>query len=342
MAKRILVIRFSALGDVAMTVPVIHAVLEQHPDLEMVVLTRPAFRELFGNHPRLQVVGADLKGKHKGFAGLYRLFREMNRNHSVDAVADLHRVLRTSILRFFFFWKFIPISVIDKGRKEKKALTRRENKAFRQLPTSFERYAAVFQKLGYPVQLKNEPLTGKPNREEMVYKVGVAPFAQHAGKMYPAEKMEHVLELLHQYPDIQLMMFGGGKKELDQMNEWKSRFPRIEIVAGKYGLGEEINIMKGIDVMLSMDSANMHLASLAETPVVSVWGATHPYAGFYGWRQQPENAVQVNLFCRPCSVFGNKPCYRGDLACMHSIAPETIVKQVLKTIRYGNGESREN
>ena len=91
--------------------------------------------------------------------------------------------------------------------------------------------------------------------------------------------------------------------------------------------------MSHLDVMLSMDSANMHLASLVATPVVSVWGATHPYAGFMGWNQNPENVIQIPLECRPCSIFGQKACLRGDYACMNRIAPETIVEQIEKNLK---------
>jgi ADP-heptose:LPS heptosyltransferase len=90
--------------------------------------------------------------------------------------------------------------------------------------------------------------------------------------------------------------------------------------------------MSHLDVMLSMDSANMHLASLTATPVVSVWGATHPYAGFMGWNQDPENVIQVSLECRPCSIYGQKPCMRGDYACLNNIAPETIVERINKIL----------
>ena len=87
--------------------------------------------------------------------------------------------------------------------------------------------------------------------------------------------------------------------------------------------------MSHLDTMVSMDSANMHLASLTGTRVVSVWGATHPYCGFMGWQQKEEDAVQINtLSCRPCSVFGNKPCHRGDFACMNNILPEEIIQRI--------------
>ena len=95
---------------------------------------------------------------------------------------------------------------------------------------------------------------------------------------------------------------------------------------------KELDLISGLDLMLSMDSANMHLASLFGVPVVSIWGATHPYAGFYGWGQKPSNAVQVELYCRPCSVFGNKPGYRGDLLCLTSISPVTVYEKIMQNL----------
>jgi len=110
-------------------------------------------------------------------------------------------------------------------------------------------------------------------------------------------------------------------------------------------LKEELILMSHLDVMLSMDSANMHLASLTATPVVSVWGATHPCAGFMGWRQPEENAIQATLDCRPCSIYGQKTCRRGDYACLNMIKPETIaerIDQILEASDRKNEESLTN
>ena len=81
--------------------------------------------------------------------------------------------------------------------------------------------------------------------------------------------------------------------------------------------------------MLTMDSANMHLASVSSVPVISVWGATHPYCGFKGWRQNDADIVQLPMTCRPCSVFGSKACHRGDYMCLTAIEPSMIADKVL-------------
>lgn len=352
----ILVIRFSALGDVAMTVPVIRKALQQYPRLRFVVVSRAAFKSLFDGLDRVDFVAADLKGRHKGLPGLFRLYRDITRLHTIQAVADLHAVTRSFVLGAFFRLMQIPVAIIDKGRQTKKALTRKEDKVLQQLASSPERYALVLSYLGYKVNLEATPvklatsataptvamvegqiLAPSPVSLDPHFKhIGVAPFAQHAPKMYPLEQFEKLLALLHACPQYKLWMFGGGQQETDQFNQWKLTYPGIEIVAGNYTLAEELGLMHRLDAMISMDSANMHLASMTELPVISVWGATHPFAGFYGWMQDPENAVQTNLYCRPCSVYGNKPCYRGDHACMVKISPEMIFNKVEQVLSAGN------
>ena len=100
-------------------------------------------------------------------------------------------------------------------------------------------------------------------------------------------------------------------------------------MAGKLSLKEELLKIAGLEIMISMDSANMHLASLVGTRCISVWGATHPYAGFLGYGQHEDDVIQVkDLTCRPCSVFGDKKCYRGDWACLHEINIQQIMDKI--------------
>ena len=167
----------------------------------------------------------------------------------------------------------------------------------------------------------------KPQGEKWI---GIAPFAAHKGKIYPLEKMERVIELLLEHePNCRIFLFGGGAEERELLTQWESRHDRCTC-ALLGSLYNELVLMSHLDTMVSMDSANMHLASLTGTRVVSVWGATHPFAGFMGWNQSPADAVQTTLPCLPCSIFGNKPCLHGDYPCLNSITPEDIVERVLK------------
>ncbi len=335
--ENILVIRMSAMGDVAMTIPVLQQLLQQNPETRLTVLTQAFLAPLFEPLERTTIYPVETKGRHKGIKGLFRLAQELKKLQRFDGIADLHNVLRSKIIRLFFKSKNLPAAVIDKGRREKKLLTRKRNKILVPLKTSFQRYADVFKDLGLALGLN--PVQPVYPRQQLPGDVVsyftsskkhicIAPFARHQEKMYPLDKMKAVIKhLLLQ--DVQVYLLGGGATEITLLKDWELEFPGIVNLAGKFNFKEELAIISHMQLLISMDSANMHLASLFGVPVISVWGATHPYTGFYGWAQSADNAVQIDLYCRPCSVFGNKPCYRGDHACMEQLPPELIIEKLV-------------
>ena len=331
--KKLLIIRFSALGDITMTVPVVHDLAVQYPDLDITMLSREMARPLFERLPNnVHFYAADLKRRHKGLLGLCRLWRDAHLN-DFDYIADFHDVLRTWWLRTEGCLHCKKVAKINKGRKEKKALTRQKDKILVQQETSFERYAKVLEQLGFPIKHQFVKLdysafcgTQKATNETWI---GIAPFAKHPAKVYPLEKMEEVIKTLSQKENTTIFLFGGGEEEKRQIAELCAKYPNVKAAQSQHGLAGELALMGQLDVMLSMDSANMHLASLVGTRVVSVWGGTHPYAGFLGWNQKSEDCIQLDLPCRPCSVYGNKPCFRGDYACMNGIAPSQIIEKLV-------------
>lgn len=339
---RILVIRLSALGDVAISVPLVKALAEQYPEHEFLMVSQPMMAGLFEQCPSNVVfVPADIHGKHKGAAGLYKLYKEIG-FENVDVICDMHDVIRSRIFCFYFKLHRIPVFRIDKQRKERRLLTRRDHKVFKQLKTSFQQYRDVFACAGLSLNyfdfwpkmgptVENLPELEAEYGLKKTFWLGFAPFARHEGKSYPLEKAEKVLAHFASDQRFTVFLFGGGKEETAQMLHWQELYPSVVMPTGKT-LKEEVKLMSGLDLMVAMDSANMHLSSLAHTPVVSIWGATHSYAGFYGLFQSDQNMIQANLSCRPCSVFGNKPCYREDYACMNQIPPETIIERIQKEV----------
>ena len=330
--KKLLIIRFSALGDIAMTVPVVYDLATQYPDLDITMLSREMARPLFECMPNnVHFIAADLNGRHKGLLGLCRLWRDAHLN-DFDYIADFHDVLRTQWLRTEGCLRRKKVAKIDKGRKGKKALTRQKNKVFVQQATSFERYAKVLEQLGFPIKQQFVKLdysafceTQKADNETWV---GIAPFAKHPAKVYPLEKIEQVIKTLSERENTRVFLFGGGAEESQQIESLCTKYNNVQPAKSQQSLRGELALMGQLDVMLSMDSANMHLASLVGTRVVSIWGGTHPYAGFLGWNQKAEDCVQLDLPCRPCSVYGNKACSRGDYACMNGITPEQIIRAI--------------
>lgn len=337
---RLLVIRFSAFGDVAMTIPVIDSLARQYPQTEIVMLSKISLQPLFAQMPgNVKFRGVNLN-EYAGITGLFRLFRQLKKE-KFDAVSDLHDVLRSKVLRTLFMLWGVRTAHIDKGRRDKKALTRLRNKVLKQLPTSFNRYEAVFARLGMPVHTDFHSIyrNGKGDadlfstvtgvRDEGCRWIGVAPFAAHPGKALPPTTVNELIDRLATHPQWTIFLFGNSETEKWQMERWEKRNPlHVFSIAGKLKPESELALMSYLDVMISMDSANMHLASLSHTPVISVWGATHPYAGFLGWGQTTDLAVQLDLPCRPCSIFGNKSCARKDYACLRGIHAEDIVRKV--------------
>ncbi len=338
--KHILAVRFSAMGDVAMTVPVIKAVLSQNPELKITYVSRPEFADFFNNIPRLTYFSADLNIYYKGFAGIIKLFKALKKNDHYDAFADLHNNLRTNLLRRLFSLSGLAYACIDKGRNEKKLLTRFPDKVLKQLKPTTERYADVFRKLGFSVTLDNQLIK---NRQELTDEllaitgkksntwIGIAPFAKHRGKIYPLERTEEVIKLLDA-KNVKLFLFGGSLLEEEICQQWQQKYKSVTSLVRRLNMEQELKVISRLDVMMSMDSAGMHLASLQGIPVVSVWGATHHFAGFLGYGQSENNIVADNIECRPCSIYGNKPCFRKDYACLYNIEPEAIVNSLNKFI----------
>ncbi|WP_238639957.1 glycosyltransferase family 9 protein [Chryseobacterium elymi] len=319
---RILAYRFSAFGDVAMTAPVFREFLEQNPDVEIIMVSRKNFESLFTDIPNVTFIGINLDD-YKGIFGLRRLANELIKEFHPDFIANLHDVIRTKILDRIYRRKGYKVFKINKGKEEKEELTDVWNLNKVQLKKTVERYADVFRAMGFKVELSHKlrPASGQKSG------IGLAPFAQHRGKMLPLEKSYELAKILSKKQTI--YFFGGGKKETETLEKWESEIPNTKSLSGKLNLSEELQKISELELMISMDSANMHLASLMGTRCISVWGSTHPYAGFLGFGQSENDVVQVtDLTCRPCSVFGDKECYRGDWACLEELNIQKIVKAV--------------
>lgn len=306
-----------------MTAPVFREFLEQNPDVEIVMVSRSNFEALFTDIPNVIFKGINLDD-YKGIFGLNRLANELIKEFNPNLIANLHDVIRTKVLDKIYRKKGLKVFKINKGKEEKEELTDVWNLNKVQLKKTVERYADVFRDMGYKVELSHQ-LRSTSNEKSGI---GFAPFAQHRGKMLPLEKSYELVRILAQKHKI--YFFGGGKTEIETLEKWEREIPNTSNLAGKLNLTEELNKISQLELMISMDSANMHLASLVGTRCVSIWGQTHPFAGFLGFGQSEEDVVQVkDLTCRPCSVFGDKECYRGDWACLEELNVKKIVKKVL-------------
>ncbi|TRX01738.1 glycosyltransferase family 9 protein [Flavobacterium gawalongense] len=334
--------RLSAMGDVAMTVPILRAFVNQHPEVKITVVSRPFFKPFFDSIPNVSFFAFDEKERHKGLLGLLRLFQDLKELDS-DAFADLHNVLRSKIVRSLFALSGKKVASVDKGRAEKKALTQPENKVFKQLPTMFERHVEVFRQLGFTVDLSSRSVgTVFPEKQALDTEIikftgektqkwiGIAPFAQYDSKVYPLDLMQEVINQLSENLEYKIFLFGGGKKEIEILNSLSSNKENVITMAGQLKFQQELQLISNLDVMLSMDSGNAHIAAMLGVKVITLWGATHPYAGFSPFNQPLENALvsDRNLFPKlPTSVYGNKKV-EGYEDAMRTILPEKVVEKI--------------
>lgn len=333
--KRILVTRFSAMGDVAMVASVLKILQREHADTEIIVVSRKPFLAFFKGIPRLKFHAIDPKNRHKGILGLIRLSSELQK-YQADAMADLHNNIRSRTLGFLFSVRNKGnLAILDKGRAEKKALTRKSNKILKPLKLTVERYADVFRALGLPLVLTHRlekehrliPSGMLPILASDKIKLGIAPFAQHPYKIFPQQKMTEVIAELAK-KNIQILLFGGGEMEKKITQQWADTFPNAYSTIGQYNLDQELDIISHLDLMLSMDSSGMHMASIVGTRCVSIWGATHPYAGFIGYGQAESDCLQVNHPNRPSSVFGNKPCDCDGVEAIDLVSAAMVIAKI--------------
>jgi len=329
------------MGDVAMSIPVIRALTEKHPECKITVLSKPFFKPLFDKIPQVSFFAAQVNTKHKGILGLFKLYRELKKEN-ITHVADFHNVLRSKILRTLFIFNGNPCICINKGRTEKKALTRTKNKIFKQLKTSHQRYAEVLNKLGFNLDLSNPTLIEKKKLSEKITIItglktdtwiGIAPFAAFKGKVYPLQLMEEVIKEMAS-KGFKIFLFGGGKHEVKILNTIEKTYKNVINLAGQLSFKEELEVISKLDLMVSMDSGNAHLAAMQQVKTITLWGVTHPYAGFAPFHQPDDYCLISDLEKYPkipCSIYGNK-VINGYENVMETISPDRVIEKIMSVL----------
>ncbi|BAO54871.1 glycosyltransferase family 9 protein [Nonlabens marinus] len=312
--QRIVVLRLSAMGDVAMTVPVLLAMRRLYPEVELISLSRKRFFPILQHIPGITLIEAAVNEQHKSILGLRRLAKEIN-EYQPDAIADLHNVLRTKILRLFLGG--LSKAVIDKGRKEKKRLVN-DPHFFQPLPTTFERYQRVFEDLGLPVHVAMSDVLSRQAIPQKAHSligdhecrwIGLAPFAAHDAKALSLQKAKELVAAIMNIDNVKVLLFGGGAAEAKELELVAGTMSNVFNMAGRMSFKEELQLLSNLDAMVSMDSGNGHLAAMYGIPVITIWGNTHPHAGFAPFLQPEENQITPNLEqfpLIPTSIYGNK------------------------------------
>ncbi len=308
--------------------------------MNVTFVTKKTYTPLFYEFSNIQILELDTNDRHRGFNGLFNLYMDIKKLNPFGVV-DIHGSLRTNILNLFFFFSSIRYRKIYKGRIEKKSLTRKKNKVLVPLTPIIYRYADVLRKMGFPVDLSNHEFPSKfiaPKKFNELFSnsklkwIGIAPFAKHIGKIYPLDLTQKLISFLQRKNKVFLL--GSDGEEENKLKVWEKAYSNVYSLAGKYSLSDQIKIISNLDLVISMDSANAHIASNYDIPVITIWGVTHPYAGFSPWNQNSDRCILSDRSLYPLiptSVYGNV-CPEGYENCMRTITPEKIIEVVKKTI----------
>ena len=325
-----LIIRLATLGNVAMTVPVIASLSSRYPDDRFIIASKKKLGAMFASMPNVEFREVD---NHITWRGIVQLWREWK--DEIDLVIDLQDSPKTRLFDGLMRMSGRKVTRIQYGRFSKWMVCFLGAK--RELKSEFQRYEETFLEAG--LQTDNH-FTSLPinttaamhieqryGKKEGIW-IGIAPFAKYRSNMLPYRVTKEIIQRMSSQPNTRVFLFGAGEIECEMLRQWASVFQHTESIAGQLQLSEELELMRQLDAMICMDSANQHLSSLVNLRAISVWCATHPIIGFKGWKQKEEDIIQVNdIRCRPCTCHGTNYCKYGNFAC-RQINAETIIKHI--------------
>ena len=346
--RNVLVMRLSVLGNVAMTIPVIYPVCKANPNTRFIMLTKKWPASMFHDRPaNLKVVDFDVNENHRGLFGLLKLASRLHKLYDIDAVADLHNVSGTWVIDGWMKAHGAPVARLDREKPKRRALVR--HKTNEPVTPIHERYRNVFKQLGFEApdnftrlyegrEWPNSPII--PVKEPGQRWIAISPFSSHRQKAYPLDQMEQVIAELSKRENYIIFLMGGGKAEKIALRPIARKYKNVISMAEiKHKFIDEYALLAKCELMLTMESANMHLASLVDTQAMTVWGPTSPACGYLGYNQVVEDDIQLDMDCRPCSITGDKPCKYGDFPCLKNIKPEYIVQHVIEAVEF-NAENQ--
>jgi len=341
--RNVLVMRLSVLGNVAMTIPVLYPVCRANPDTRFIMLTKKWPATMFHDRPaNLKVVDYDVNENHSGLFGLLKLAAHLHKLYDIDAVADLHNVTGTWVVDAYLMFKGAKVVRLDRENPKRKALV--THRTTEPVTPIHERYRWVFRELGFETPddftklYDGRPLPVSPivpKKEPGQRWIAISPFSSHRQKAYPLELMEQVIARLTEQENYFLFLMGGGKSEKIALRPIAKKYKNVISMAEvKHKFIDEYALLGNCDLMLTMESANMHLASLLDLQAMTIWGPTSPACGYLGYNQVVEDDIQLDMDCRPCSITGDKPCKYGDFRCLKNIDPDDIARRVIEAVEH--------
>lgn len=327
---KILVIRFSSLGDVVLITPLFQKIKHTYPSSHVSFLTDCKFIDLFGTDPNIdRIIPYDVSGESLMY--LLRYLKKI-REERYDIIIDCHVIPRS--LFFLFLGRPARRRRLNKFSIQRRLMVKSHNR--KRIPHIVDRYLATFiGKNGndYKPKIylekreieKIKNLLSKKKGSKKV--VGFAPGASKKAKMWQLEKLQNLALTLTEKNNVYIILF-GNKNEISIVKRIQEELQdRCLNLVGKTGIRELALFLNGCDVLFSADSGTMHIAVAVGTPVVSIFGPTVPEFGFTPYNQKSV-VVSKPLPCRPCSLHGTDTCPLGHHNCMKLIEVEEVRMEI--------------
>ncbi len=318
MPKKILVIRFSSLGDVVLAEPVFRVLKEKYPGSEIAFVTKKEYAGVFDGHPfvnRVLVLDGDLK----------KVIEEAE-SFGPEIVVDLHKNFRSAKL-VGRFPKAERVSY-PKARLERwmKVLA----KLRKPVPHTTERYLqAIGGNSVKPIpKLEIVDSCSVEKTTANGFTIGFGLGAKWETKRWPVRHFVQLARLiLEKFPIARIALF-GSEEEYELGMQFKSGFgAKIPVV---FVFGQPLNRVKlglsRLDLLVSNDSGLMHLGTALGVPTLGLFGPTHPVLGF-GPLGEKSKVVTLDLYCSPCSLHGKQPCFRNRRYCLEDLTPEKVLEE---------------
>ena len=310
---KFLILRFSSIGDIVLTTPVIRCLKQQYPDAEVHYATKKSYQSLLENNPYIDKVFVLEKSLNDLISQL--------KSERYDYIIDLHNNLRTTILKLRLDVKSFKF---DKLNFQKWILVKFK-KNFMPNVHIVDRYMKTVESLG--VKNDNKGLDYFiPEKDEMHldwlpenFRNGYAVYAiggQHETKKLPLPKMIELCKTIQ----LPLVLIGGKEDSVisEQLSVISKTAPIFD-TCGKFNLNQSASIIKNASIVYTHDTGMMHVAAALKKKVVSIWGNTVPAFGMYPYQTDYEVIEHSDLYCRPCSKIGYEKCPLGHFKCMNEL-----------------------